>query len=71
MFLHAMRALAATPESSLMVGDSLEDDVQGANALGISSVLIDRNGAQDLDTGNRKIESLIDLWGEAQDECKQ
>ena len=71
MFLHAMRALAATPESSLMVGDSLEDDVQGANALGISSVLIDRNGTQDLDTGNRKIESLVDLWGEAQDECKQ
>ncbi len=62
IFLHALRALAATAESTLMVGDSLSDDVEGAATLGIASVLIDRSGGQGTDIENNKIKSLTDLW---------
>lgn len=41
-FRVALSQLGVVPEQTLFVGDSLEDDVQGAQAVGMSSVLIDR-----------------------------
>ncbi len=38
IFLHTLRELNATPEESVMVGDSLFADVAGANKLGIITV---------------------------------
>jgi FMN phosphatase YigB (HAD superfamily) len=36
--------LGVEPASAAMVGDSLEDDIGGALALGMSAFLVDRGG---------------------------
>ena len=42
IFQAALAALAVAPEDAVMVGDSLEEDVEGARALGMRAILIDR-----------------------------
>jgi putative hydrolase of the HAD superfamily len=42
IFRAALAALAVPPEDAVMVGDSLEEDVEGARALGMRAILIDR-----------------------------
>jgi putative hydrolase of the HAD superfamily len=44
IFTAALQALDATPEQVAMVGDSYEDDIEGARALGIRAILLDRDG---------------------------
>ena len=44
IFVAALRALDARPEETAMVGDSYEDDIEGARALGIRAILLDRDG---------------------------
>jgi putative hydrolase of the HAD superfamily len=44
IFAAALRALDVTPEEAAMVGDSYEDDIAGARALGIRAILLDRDG---------------------------
>jgi HAD superfamily hydrolase (TIGR01549 family) len=44
IFVAALRALDAAPEETAMVGDSYEDDIEGARALGIRAILLDRDG---------------------------
>ena len=44
IFLAALEALGATPDEAVMVGDSYEDDIEGARALGIRAILLDREG---------------------------
>jgi HAD superfamily hydrolase (TIGR01549 family) len=44
IFEAALTALAVAPDEAAMVGDSAEDDVEGARALGIHAVLLDREG---------------------------
>ena len=44
IFVAALRALAAAPSEAAMVGDSYEDDIEGARALGIRAILLDRDG---------------------------
>lgn len=44
IFVAALQALAVTPEETAMVGDSYEDDIEGARALGIRAILLDRDG---------------------------
>jgi HAD superfamily hydrolase (TIGR01549 family) len=44
IFTAALDALGVAPEDAAMVGDSYEDDVEGARALGIRGILLDRNG---------------------------
>jgi len=43
IFEEAARKLGVAPERILHVGDSLEDDVQGARSAGFRALLIDRN----------------------------
>jgi len=43
IFVAALRALDAQPEQTAMVGDSYEDDIEGARALGIRAILLDRD----------------------------
>lgn len=42
-FAYALDRVGAAPAEVMMVGDSLENDIRGAQAAGIHAVLIDRN----------------------------
>ena len=42
IFQAALAALAVAPADAVMVGDSLEEDVDGARALGMRAILLDR-----------------------------
>ena len=44
IFRDALECLGVAPEEALHVGDSLEDDIAGAEAAGIAAVLLDRRG---------------------------
>ena len=44
IFRAALALLEVEPEEAAMVGDSLEDDVEGARALGMRALLVDREG---------------------------
>ena len=44
IFRTALRSLKTPPERTLLVGDSLVDDVQAAKAVGLQAVLVDRTG---------------------------
>jgi putative hydrolase of the HAD superfamily len=45
IFEAALAALDVLPADAAMVGDSAEDDIEGARALGMQAVLLDRDGA--------------------------
>jgi len=59
IFFAALRALDVTPEEVTMVGDSYEDDIEGARAIGIRAILLDRDGLR-LEASDR-IDSLFAL----------
>ncbi len=44
IFRHALALLGVRPEEAAMVGDSYEDDIEGARALGLEAFLLDRDG---------------------------
>ena len=44
IFETALAALAVQPGDAVMVGDSYEDDIEGARALGMRAILLDRDG---------------------------
>jgi HAD superfamily hydrolase (TIGR01662 family) len=44
IFEAALAALEASPAEAAMVGDSLSDDIEGARALGMRAILLDRDG---------------------------
>jgi HAD superfamily hydrolase (TIGR01549 family) len=44
IFLAALERLGVGPQEAVMVGDTLEDDIEGARAVGIRALLIDREG---------------------------
>ena len=44
IFDAALAALDARPDEAAMVGDSYADDIEGARALGIRAILLDRDG---------------------------
>jgi HAD superfamily hydrolase (TIGR01549 family) len=58
IFQAALELLGTTPEESVMVGDSLEEDVEGARALGMRAILVDRD-----DRHPDVEERLTDLYG--------
>ncbi|MBM2809866.1 MAG: hypothetical protein HW416_625 [Chloroflexi bacterium] len=43
IFLQALEVAGVAPEQAVHVGDSLRDDVEGAEAVGIRGVLLERN----------------------------
>jgi HAD superfamily hydrolase (TIGR01549 family) len=58
IFEAALERLHVDPPEAVMVGDSLEEDVEGARALGMRAILIDRNERHpDVE------ERLTDLYG--------
>jgi len=44
IFRAALDLLAVRPGEAVMVGDSIEDDVEGARAVGMRAILLDREG---------------------------
>ena len=42
IFRHALALLGVEPEQAAMIGDSYEDDIEGARALGMKAFLLDR-----------------------------
>jgi len=44
IFRAALARLEVEPADAAMVGDSLEDDIEGAAALGLRAILLDRDG---------------------------
>jgi HAD superfamily hydrolase (TIGR01549 family) len=58
IFLAALDLIGVAPADAAMVGDSVEDDIEGANALGMRAILIDREGRQP-----EGVEALPDLGG--------
>ena len=44
IFRAMLDLLAVQPEEAVMVGDTIEDDVEGAQAIGMGAVLLDREG---------------------------
>jgi putative hydrolase of the HAD superfamily len=58
IFLAALDLISVAPADAAMVGDSVEDDIEGAAALGMRTILIDREGFH-----SRRTECLPDLWG--------
>jgi putative hydrolase of the HAD superfamily len=68
IFWEALQCLEATPEKSIMVGNSLQRDIAGAEAAGIFSVWLRVEGAEEHDqvtprhTIHRLEELLAILW---------
>jgi len=61
IFHHALSAVHARKQESIMVGDDLEVDVLGARNFGIDQVFLNREGIRHKETITHEIESLADL----------
>ena len=59
IFEAALAALGVEPGETVMVGDSYHDDIEGARALGMRAILVDRDGLHPHEPD--RIESLTDL----------
>jgi len=58
IFQAALERLGVAPAEAVMVGDSLEEDVEGARALGMRALLVDRD-----ERHPEVAERLVDLYG--------
>jgi HAD superfamily hydrolase (TIGR01549 family) len=70
IFAAALALGGATPEQSVMVGDSMEDDIAGAVGLGLRAVLVDRHDRYPEHAGERvrgldELPALLGLTGSA------
>ncbi len=61
IFLAALERMSAAPEETLHVGDQYRSDVEGARAVGMHTVLIDRGGWKPDAIDCPKIASLSEL----------
>lgn len=61
IFRAALELVECEPGAALMVGDSVEDDVEGARAVGMRALLLDRAGR--FPAAPERIESLAELPG--------
>ena len=60
IFRAMLGLLGVEPEETVMVGDSLEDDVEGALALGLGAILLDRERRHP-DYAGLRLESLAEV----------
>ncbi|HEY2326417.1 MAG TPA: HAD family hydrolase [Gaiellaceae bacterium] len=59
IFKRLLAALQVEPDEAVMVGDTLEDDIEGARAIGMRAILLDRAGRHPGVPG--RLESLREL----------
>lgn len=62
IFREALTRLRTSPEQTLHVGDSIDDDFRGAKAAGLDSVLVDRRSVHG-GFADRKVSDLHELKG--------
>jgi HAD superfamily hydrolase (TIGR01549 family) len=62
IFREALIRLRTSPEQTLHVGDSIDDDFRGARSAGLDSVLVDRRSVHG-GFSDRKVSDLHDLKG--------
>ena len=60
IFLHALKVSGALGEESIMVGDDLEIDIKGAEAVGMNGIYFNENGKSEMSHKN-EISKLDDL----------
>ena len=60
LITHAITELGAQPADVIYIGDSIETDIEGAQAAGIRAILVDRKGRREYDD---KVANLLDLPG--------
>jgi putative hydrolase of the HAD superfamily len=60
IFNHALSAAKATTENSIMIGDNLEADVQGALNIGLDAICFNYHN-EDLDTDVKQVDNLLEL----------
>jgi putative hydrolase of the HAD superfamily len=64
MFRHALDRLGVAAADAVMVGDSLERDVRGAEAAGVRGIWLNRDGARPPEpNGHLEISALTELRG--------
>lgn len=59
IFEAALAAIGVAPQEAAMIGDSEEDDIAGARALGMTAILVDRDGLYP--PGPDRIDTLLVL----------
>ena len=60
IFNYALRQAEAKPEESVMIGDNVEADIEGAKGVGMETIFFDVSKAYS-DTSEKRIEHLMDL----------
>ncbi|CAB50615.1 TIGR02253 family HAD-type hydrolase [Pyrococcus abyssi] len=68
IFIAALERLKVEPNKAVMVGDSLEQDVLGAKALGIKTVWINQKGDNGYNLPDFEISSISELLEVLEDE---
>lgn len=61
IFRYALQKAGVTPEESLMIGDDLEGDIQGAQALGLDQVYFNPEKKEHQAHPTYEIQSLLEL----------
>jgi putative hydrolase of the HAD superfamily len=61
IFRRMLELLDVLPGDALMVGDTIEDDVQGATAVGMRAVLVDREGRYGVPDSIADLRALLSL----------
>ncbi len=61
IFQEALSRACVEPHEAMHVGDQLSSDIEGARAVGMSPVLMDRDGNHPDFTDVPRVESLVDL----------
>jgi HAD superfamily hydrolase (TIGR01549 family) len=61
IFRRILELLGVAPGEAIMVGDTIEDDVEGATAVGMRAVLVDREGRYPEQTSIADLRALLAL----------
>jgi HAD superfamily hydrolase (TIGR01549 family) len=61
IFRRMLELLEVVPSEALMVGDTVEDDVEGAIAVGMRAVLVDREGRYDAHDSIADLRALLNV----------
>ena len=61
IFLYAMQKAGATPEESLMIGDEMEVDIDGARAAGMDQLFFNPSGVETDGERTYEVRSLLDI----------
>jgi len=61
IFRRMLELLDVAPRDSVMVGDTIEDDVEGATAVGMRAVLLDREGRYEAHDSIADLRALLSL----------